>query len=197
MSFPGDRVLRRVDAETAWVRIYDAAYYADGAGFRHYGPHLRGRFDHHRPGEPGRDPDRGVLYATSSFRCAVAEAYSDRGIVAPQPSQRLAVLASAPGLVLADVRGEACLPLGVPAGALRTRDRALTQRVARALYAETGADGIVYEGWFTGEECVVFFERARDRVALVDDRPLDDPALRGGLLVAADALFLAVGDLAG
>jgi len=195
MSFPGTPVVVPVPAGTTFVRIYDSRYYGDGTGFRYFGPHLHGRWDHHPAGRPGRHLHLGVLYLAGTLPCAVAETYGDAALVAPEPDQRLSVVGLNRPVRLADTRGPAAVELGVPAGALRARDRELTQRVARELYAATDADGVLYEGWFTGETCVALWERARDAVELVDDRDLRDPAVAADLLVIADELHYAVGDL--
>jgi hypothetical protein len=195
VSFPGSPVLVDVPARTTFVRLYDARYYADGLSFRHVGPHRAGRFDHHPPGPERRSPALGVLYATGTLRCAVAEVFGDDRLVAPLPSHRLAVLETTRRLQLADVSGRAAVELGHPAGALRARDRDLTQAVARELHATTRAAGIRYEGWFTGEPCVALWERAKPGLELVDDRGLDDPAVAADLLVIAAELHYRAGDL--
>lgn len=180
-------------AGTPLVRIYDAHFYRDGASFRYLGPHLRGRWDHHLAdpdtGAPVPNGDRGVLYATLSLRCAVAEVFGDDRRVSPSATQRLAVLAVERPIELIDTCGLAAVPLGVPAGALRARDRALTQRVARELYEGTDADGLLYEGWQTGEPCVCLWERVEAAVEVLDDRGLsDDPEVALDLAVIADEL---------
>ncbi|HEY2174945.1 MAG TPA: RES family NAD+ phosphorylase [Mycobacteriales bacterium] len=191
MTFPGRPRLVDVPEHNRWLRIYDARFYADGAKFRYFGPHRAGRFDHHPAGPARRHPHHGVLYATESLRCAVAEAFGDDRWVDPLPSHRLAVIELDRALRLADTRGDAAVELGRPAGALRSRDRALTQQVARALYDATPADGISYEGWFTGDTCVALWERAADAVRLVDDRSLTDPWVADAVEVAADTLHYA------
>jgi hypothetical protein len=180
-------------SRTPLVRIYDAHFYRDGASFRFVGPHLRGRFDHHLPdpttGASVPNQERGVLYATLSLQCAVAEVFGDDRRVSPSSTQRLAVLEVQRPLDLIDTRGHAAIPLGVPAGALRTRDRELTQRIARELYENTDADGLVYEGWQTGDRCVCLWERVEPAVAVLDDRGLiDDPDVAIDLAVIADEL---------
>lgn len=180
-------------AGTPLVRIYDAHFYRDGASFRHLGPHIRGRWDHHladpETGAPVPNGDRGVLYATLTLRCAVAEVFGDDRRVSPSATQRLAVLAVTRRIELVDTCGLAAVPLGVPAGALRARDRGLTQRVARELYESTDADGLLYEGWQTGEGCVCLWERVEDAVDVLDDRGLiDDPEVALDLAVIADEL---------
>jgi hypothetical protein len=180
-------------AGTPLVRIYDAHFYRDGASFRYLGPHLRGRWDHQladpTTGAPVPNGDRGVLYATLSLRCAVAEVFGDDRRVSPSTTQRLAVLAVDRPLELIDTCGLAAVPLGVPAGALRARDRALTQRIARELYETTDADGLLYEGWQTGEACVCLWERVEPAVEVLDDRGLiDDPEVALDLAVIADEL---------
>lgn len=194
-TFPGTPIVATLPAGTTFVRIYDSRYYADGAGFRYFGPHAHGRWDHHPAGAPAHHPHHGVLYVAAALDCAVAEAYGDFALVAPGPDQRLAVVEFNREVRLADTRGRAAVELGVPAGALRARDRGLTQRVARELYATTGAEGVLYEGWFTGDTCAALWERARDAVELVDDRSLRDPAVAADVLVIADELHYAVGDL--
>jgi hypothetical protein len=176
------------------VRIYDSHFYRDGAGFRFVGPHLRGRWDHHvadpLSGAPVPNGERGVLYVTSSLRCAVAEVFGDDRRVSPSPTQRLAVLEVARPLRLVDTCGLSAVPLGVPAGALRTRDRAFTQRVARDLYDLTDADGLRYEGWQTGEPCFCLWERVAAEVDVLDDRGLlDDLDVALDVAVIADELL--------
>lgn len=182
-------------AGTRWVRIYDSRFYADGAKFRYFGPHRAGRFDHHPAGPAQRHPHHGVLYATSSLRCAVAECFGDDRWVEPLPSQRLAVLEARRAMRLADTAGDAAVELGVPAGALRARDRPLTQGVARALHAARPsggqAVGVAYDGWVTGEPCVGLWERAASQVVLVDDRSLDDPWVADAVTVVAAELHYA------
>jgi hypothetical protein len=177
------------------VRIYDSRFYGDGTGFRFYGPHRAGRWDHHDPGPPTHDPAHGVLYVTTSLTCAVAEAYGDARLVAPAPYHRLSLVRTTRPLRLVETAGAAAVELGVPAGALRARDRSLTQTTARQLYDGTNADGIRYEGYFTGEGCWAVWERARDALELLDDRGFDDPAVAADALVIADDLHYAVGDL--
>lgn len=195
MTFPGVPVLVALPAGSVLVRIYDSRFYGDGTGFRYFGPHRAGRWDHHTEGPPAHDPAHGVLYLTPSLTCAVAEAYGDARLVAPAPYHRLTIVRTTRDVRLADTTGAAAVELGVPAGALRARDRPLTQRVSRGLYAATDAEGVRYEGYFTGEECIALWERARDALELVDDRGFDDPAVAADVLVIADDLHYAVGDL--
>lgn len=191
---PGEPERVALPAHLPLLRIYDSHFYRDGASFRHVGPHVRGRWDHHLPdpdtGAPIPNGERGVLYVTITLRCAVAEVFGDDRRVSPSSTQRLAVLEVDRPLDLVDTRGLAAVPLGVAAGALRARDRDLTQRVARQLYAETDADGLLYEGWQTGETCVCLWERVADRVEVLDDRGLiDDPFVALDLAVIADELL--------
>ncbi len=189
MSFHGTPVLVEVPAGTTYLRIYLHDWYPDALAQRYYGPTLQGRFDHHPAGEPRRAPQHGIGYVATTFRCAVAEVFGDLRRIAPHPGHRVGLVETT-GLLLADTRGLAAVELGVPAGALRTRDRALTQQVARDLHAQTAAQGIVYEGWHTGEVCVALWERARPTLALLDDRSLTDldvlPELR---LLATELLY--------
>jgi hypothetical protein len=191
---PGEPERVTLPARLPLLRIYDSHFYRDGASFRHLGPHVRGRWDHHLPdpdtGAPVPNGERGVLYVTLTLRCAVAEVYGDDRRVSPSSTQRLAVLEVDRPLDLVDTRGLAAVPLGVAAGALRARDRDLTQRIARQLYAQTDADGLLYEGWQTGETCVCLWERVAERVEVLDDRGLiDDPFVALDLAVLADELL--------
>ena len=195
MTFPGTPVDVRLPAGTVLVRIYDSRFYGDGTAFRFFGPHRAGRWDHHAAGPPAHDPAHGVSYLTPSLTCAVAEAYGDARLVAPAPYHRLSIVRLARELGLVDTAGHAAVELGVPAGALRARDRALTQGVARELYATTRADGVLYEGYFTGDVCVALWERAADALELLDDRGFDDPSVAADVLVIADELHYAAGDL--
>ena len=191
-GFPGRPVLRTIHAGRVFARIYDGRWYTDGIGFRHFGPHPRGRFDPQPAGPPVHTPDVAVCYLASTLRCAVAETFGDARRVSPSPTQRLAVVSLNRDVRLADTRGRSAVQLGVAAGALRSRDRELTQSVARRLHDGTAAHGVLYEGWFTGETCVCLWERAADAVTLVDDRALVDPYVWADLLVIADELFYAV-----
>ena len=193
MSFPGTPVLVVVPAGALHVRIYDHDWYADALGQRAYGP--LGRFDQHPAGQPTRYPDLGVSYQTASLRCALAEVFGDARLVAPRRTHRLGVLEATRPLTLVDTRGLAAVELGVPAGALRSRDRTLTQRVARELYDTTEADGLLFEGWHTGEDCLALWERARGAQCLVEDRSLLAVDLLPELLVLAAGLHYLVGDL--
>ena len=195
MTFPGTPVVTALAAGSLLLRIYDSRYYGDGTGFRFFGPHRAGRWDHHDAGPPAHDAVHGVSYLTPSLTCAVAESFGDARLVAPAPYHRLSIIRLTRAVQLVDTGGRAAVELGVPAGALRARDRVLTQRISRELYAETPADGVRYEGYFTGEECVALWERARDSLELLDDRGFDDPAVAADVLVIADELHYAAGDL--
>lgn len=195
MSFPGSPVLIEAAVGTTWLRVYDHGWYADALGQRFYGPTANGRFDHHPAGVARRAPRHGVGYVASSLRCAVAEVFGDYRRIAPAPAQRVGLLELTSRVRLADVRGLAAVELGVPAGALRVRDRALTQRVARELHAATVAVGVVYEGWHTGEDCVALWERARPHLRLLDDRPLLDLDLVPELRLLARELHYGVAEL--
>lgn len=191
MPFPGVPRLVGQDGGSRYVRIYDSRFYADGSRFRYFGPHRAGRFDHHPAGPASRHPHHGILYLAATLRCAVAETFGDDRWVDPLPSQRVAVVELTRSARLADTRDEAAIELGRPAGALRSRDRALTQQVARDLYAETDAAGVLYEGWFTGETCVALWERAADAVQLIDDRALTEPWVSDAIEVVTAELHYA------
>lgn len=195
MSFPGSPVLVDVPAGTTYLRVYEHDWYADALGQRFYGPSPAGRFDHHPAGVPRRAPRHGIGYVASSFRCAVAEKFGDFRRIAPTHGQRVGLLEVTRPLRLADTRDLAAVELGVPAGALRTRDRELTQAVARRLYAETDAHGVLYGGWHTGEDCVALWERARPGLRLLDDRSLVDLDLVPELRLLARELHYAIGEL--
>lgn len=194
-SFPGTPVLQEAPVGSSWLRVYLHDWYADALGQRHYGPTPAGRFDHHPAGPPRRAPGHGVGYVAATFRCAVAEVFGDLRRIAPARSHRVGLVGTSAPLQLADTRGLAAVELGVPAGALRTRDRTLTQRVARELHAQTPAHGVLYSGWHTGEDCVALWERARPHLVLLDDRALDDLDLVPELRLLAAELHYAVAEL--
>lgn len=195
MSFPGPPVLVEVPAGATFLRIYEHDWYADALGQRFYGPTPAGRFDHHPEGPPRRAPHHGVGYVASSFRCAVAEVFGDLRVIAPSPGHRVGLLEVTAPLLLADTRDLAAVELGVAAGALRTRDRALTQAVARELHATTEVHGIVYGGWHTGEECTALWERARPCLRLLDDRSLRDLDVVPELRLLARELHYAMAEV--
>lgn len=195
MSFPGQPVLAVAPAGTTYLRIYLHDWYPDALAQRHYGPSPHGRFDHHPAGPPRRAPRHGIGYVASTFRCAVAEVFGDLRRIAPARSHRVGLLEAREALVLADTRDLAAVPLGVPAGALRTRDRELTQGVARQLHASTEADGVLYSGWHTGEDCVALWERARPRLRLLDDRSLTDLDVLPELRLLATELHYSVAEV--
>jgi RES domain len=197
VSFPGTPRRVELPVGSVCVRVYDKAWYADALGQRHYGPLPSSRFDHHPAGPPLRHPGHGIGYVTPSLRCAVAEVFGDARWVDPWSTQRVGVLEQVRPLVLADTRGTAAVELGQPAGALHSRDRALTQRVARELYATTDCDGVLYEGWHTGEDCYALWERARGAHRVLDDRSLLDLDVVPELIRLADELHYVVGDLRG
>lgn len=193
-AFPGTPVLVPVPAGTTYLRVYEHDWYADALGQRFYGPTSAGRFDHHPEGPPRKAPRHGIGYVTTSFRCAVAEVFGDLRVIAPAPDHRVGLVEVTAPLVLADTRDLAAVELGVPAGALRTRDRALTQAVARALHATTPAHGVLYAGWHTGEDCVALWERARPSLRLLDDRSLRDLDLVPELRLLARELHYAAAE---
>jgi hypothetical protein len=195
VSFPGTPVLVDVPAGTTWLRVYEHDWYADALGQRFYGPTPAGRFDHHPEGPPRKAPRHGVGYVASSFRCAVAEVFGDLRVIAPALGQRVGLVGTAEPLLLADTRDLAAVELGVAAGALRTRDRGLTQAVARELHATTDAHGVLYAGWHTGEDCVALWERARPSLRLLDDRSLRDLDLVPELRLLARELHYAIAEL--
>jgi hypothetical protein len=188
-SFPGAPVLVEVPAGSRYARIYDRRYYREGIQLRAFGPQPRGRWDHFPAGAPRPSPALGILYLAGSLVTATAEVFGDTRRVAPLPEQRLAAVVLDRPVLLADTRGRAAVELGVPAGALRSRDRALTQAVSRALHATTPAQGVLFESWHTGDTCVCLWERAADAVSLEDDRPLLDPLVLADLTVAAVELY--------
>lgn len=194
MSFPGQPVLVDAPAGTTYVRVYLHDWYPDALAQRHYGPSPHGRFDHHPAGPPRRAPRYGIGYVASSFRCAIAEVFGDLRRIAPARSHRVGLVEVTEPLVLADTRGLAAVPLGVAAGALRTRDRELTQRVARELHQQTDAHGVLYSGWHTGEDCVALWERARSRLGLLDDRSLTDLDVLPELRLLATELHYAMAE---
>jgi hypothetical protein len=193
-AFPGTPVLVPVPAGTTYLRVYEHDWYADALGQRFYGPTAAGRFDHHPEGPPRKAPRHGIGYVTTSFRCAVAEVFGDLRVIAPAPDHRVGLVEVTAPLVLADTRDLAAVELGVPAGALRARDRALTQAVARALHATTPAHGVLYAGWHTGEDCVALWERARPSLRLLDDRSLRDLDLVPELRLLARELHYAAAE---
>jgi hypothetical protein len=195
LSFPGVPVLVQVPAGTTFLRVYEQSWYPDALAQRFYGPSPAGRFDHQPAGPARRAPRHGVGYVTSSFRCAVAEVFGDFQRIAPAGDHRVGLIEVVAPLLLADTRGLAAVELGVPAGALRTRDRTLTQDVARRLHEGNSAHGVLYEGWHTGEQCAALWERARPSLRLLDDRSLSDLDVVPELRLLARELHYAMAEL--
>lgn len=183
---------------TRFRRIYTPEPFGTEAlTFRTYGP--VSRFDQHRRpnGFParGHDPDRGILYAAEKLRCCLAEAFGDRGIV-ELDGYFIALLDVTAPLTLLDIRDVAARRAGTIPAIYGDGNRETTQDWARYWYEHPDfqhCDGLLYHSAQTGKDDVVaLWERAEKNLACVGDWPLDHPAIRDEILVAADEVELAV-----
>ncbi len=158
---------------------------------RHFGP-LNGRFDHHlpKPGGGSYFQERGIFYAAGDVVTCLAEVYQDtRAIHRNTGDQPWVVgfeLASAVHLL--DLTGVWPTRAGASM-VLSSGPRPRARRWSRAIFdAYPSIQGLVYaSSMHANQPVIALYERARDslpRHPLVH-RPLNDPALLGGLDRAA------------
>jgi hypothetical protein len=104
--------------------------------------------------------------------------------IATQPNEELLLL---------DLRDTGCLDIGAPTDAARARHFAAGQALARSIYAEhPDVSGIIYPSRLTGEDCIAVFDRAIQKLTVLDACALKDhrelPALlaKGGSQLVED-----------
>ena len=183
---------RVVPAGTALFRVYFQGGDHPGTwnGFRHFGPVVSGRFDHHL-GRPHLQ-SRGILYVAWHPRTCLAEVF--------QAKRRIDVLSRSPLLVgfevvrptpLLDLTGLWATRAGAST-AISRGPRVCAQAWARRTYdAYPWLEGIFYgSSMDANSPCAALFERARDALPALprQHRALVDPLLRPLLQRAALAL---------
>ena len=154
---------RVVPPGTALFRVYFRASRHPGAwnSFRFFGP-VNARFDHHQ--EPPHAQDRGILYAATHPRAAVAEVF--------QAGRLIDVHTHEPWLVgfqldrpvqLLDLLGLWHTRAGASA-AINTGPRPMARRLARVIYdTYSEAHGLWYgSSMAASSPCLALFERAAD-----------------------------------
>ncbi len=169
--------IRRLPAGIELRTIYfrDPPYGRSWNAFRHYGPLLSARFDHHEP--PPRVQARGILYCGRTTPTCVAEVFQrKRTINRSHRAPCLAIFELTRAVTLLNL----CADWPTRAGASQVinsgrRDRA--REWSSAIYeAWPGLDGLLYRSsMHGGGRAVALFERAEDALPSVPlmDRPLD------------------------
>ena len=145
-----------------------------------------------------------VLYAALTFETCIAESIiRDRFVRRTRRELPLAaVLMRAHAqiatqlnsdLLLLDLRDTGCLDIGAPTDAARARHFAAGQAQGRAIYSEhPDVDGVIYASRLTGDDCFAVFDRALDKLIVIDARELKDhpqlPVLleQGGIQLVDD-----------
>jgi RES domain-containing protein len=134
-----------------------------------------------------------VLYAASSFETALLETVvrdqfvrvENRVISSQHILQRLvATLRTQPHtqLTLLDLRDSGIVELGAPTDALRARNHQAGQALGREIYRHSDVDGLVYPSRFNGNSNFAIFDRAVEKLDVVETGELAvDPALPDAL----------------
>lgn len=86
-------------------------------------------------------------------------------------------------LNLLDLRDSGCVDISAPTDAVRARHFAAGQALGKAVYEEhKDVDGFIYASRLTGDDCVAVFDRAVEKLRVVDACELkDQPELPGVL----------------
>jgi hypothetical protein len=198
---PQHRIIRRGDELRRIYAREPHGYRAES--FRHFGP-LR-RFDHHRypSGAPGRDEERGILYASKFTDCCVAEVFFGTGVVSKFNQEggeyHLASLRVTRPLRLLKLHGpNAAIDAGTTTN-IFTEPYDETQPWARHFYDSIDVygvvDGIAYTASHGGQEALALFERAADALEVLDDRAFSESLTRHIIIQLAHRLHLEVEDL--
>jgi hypothetical protein len=170
-------VTAEIGAGTRWHRIY-RSHFPDPLGFGH----APSRFSDPRIELPPSERF-GVVYLGSSLTvCFLETVLRDRGNgrlgEVPLPLAELAGLScaeieAAVPLLVADLRGDAPLRMGVPTDAVRAASHRLGQRWAGAIWSHDRApDGIVYHSRLNEAENLALFDRATAKLRVASVRPL-------------------------
>jgi hypothetical protein len=128
----------------------------------------------------------GVLYVAISFETCVVETlvrdHFSRRTRRELPLAAILVrgwahIATKPNQVvkLLDLRGSGCVEIGAPTDAAHARHLAAGQALGRAVYEEhPDVDGFVYSSRLTGDDCIAVFDRAVDRLMVLETGELKD-----------------------
>jgi hypothetical protein len=127
-----------------------------------------------------------VMYAALSFETCIVEtlvrdrfthrlkrelplaAVLARGYarISTQPDQELNLL---------DLRDSGCVDIGAPTDTVRARHFAAGQALGKAVYEEhADVDGFIYASRLTGDDCIAVFERAVEKLRVIDACELKD-----------------------
>jgi hypothetical protein len=82
-----------------------------------------------------------------------------------------------------DIRDSGCADSGAPMDAVRARHFAAGQALGKAVHEEhDGVDGFIYASRLTGDDCIAVFERAVEKLLVLEACELKDhPELPGVL----------------
>ncbi len=142
--------------------------------FRHYGPMLDARFDHHLPDAAGEPfvQDRSILYCAAAADTCFAEVFQEtRRINRTRRAPWLAIFALRRDLALLDLSG--AYPTRVGASmAINTGSRARARGWAKAFYAAHDAlQGIYYPSSMNGNEPAVALTDRAERSGCLPEHP--------------------------
>lgn len=179
-------------AGTLLWRIYFAggAHPVNWRDFRHWGPAIGGRFDHHDP--PSRLQAKGILYGAAHPVTCLAEVFQATRVVDRAGSAPwLVAFETTRDVLLLDLTGAwptlAGASMAICSG---RRDRA--RRWSQAIYAAyPGVEGLLYgSSMLANKPCVALYERAQTVVpgAPTFHRALSDLALLAHLNAAATTI---------
>lgn len=188
---PARTVLLPADSELWRIYFQGSGFPTNWTSFRHYGPLLSARFDHHLP-PPHDQEERGILYAATAILTCVAEVFQDKRLIDTRDRQPwLAGFRLRRDVSLLDLSGT--WPTAAGASMLINagrRDRA--RDWSRAIYdAYPQVEGLWYcSSMNANQPAVALCERAADALDLapIFHRELADPSLLDPLRHAAVAL---------
>jgi hypothetical protein len=127
-----------------------------------------------------------VMYAALSFEtCIVETLVRDRFThrlkrelpLAAVLARGYARISAQPNreLNLLDLRDTGCVDIGAPTDTVRARHFAAGQALGRAVYEEhKDVDGFIYASRLTGDDCIGVFDRAIEKLRVVDACELKD-----------------------
>jgi RES domain len=127
-----------------------------------------------------------VMYASLSFEsCIVETLVRDRFThrlkrelpLAAVLARGYARISTQPDreLNLLDLRDSGCVDIGAPTDAVRARKFAAGQALGKSVYEDhAGVDGFIYASRLTGDDCIAVFDRAIEKLRVVDACELKD-----------------------